>query len=64
MNTYKDNKSRIEESREFGVTSELRKVIYQHHVENVKQKEREKQVLLDLWNMATKGRKVILTGTS
>lgn len=35
-------------------------VIYSRYMEKVEKEKREKQVMLDLWNMATKGKQVVL----
>jgi hypothetical protein len=35
-------------------------VIYSRYLKRIEQQEREKQVMLDLWYMATKGKKVVL----
>mgnify|MGYP001769079483 CR=1 FL=1 len=35
-------------------------VIYSHYLERVERERREKQVMLDLWYMATNGKQVIL----
>ena len=34
-------------------------VIYSRYLEKIKREEREKQVMLDLWYMATKGKDVV-----
>lgn len=35
-------------------------VIYSRYMEKVEREKREKQVMLDLWDMATKGKQVVL----
>ena len=35
-------------------------IIYSHSLDKIEKEKREKQVMLDLWYMATKGKQVVL----